>query len=386
MSVNRTSFIDYYFLRIIRWSVRQAVEAFWGLLYAGIKDKPLPENPQSIFVLRNNDMGDVLTATPLLQALHLRYPKAQIYVGVGKWSLDLLKENPHVTALEVNAPWYNKVIKRQGFLAKVSYLFGAEMKILKAAKFDIGIDVLGSHWGMLALLKMGCGFRMSVKGYAGGYKAAHRFVEHHLDEHVSHQALRFAGILGQESFPALRPQIYLTKDEVARGENVWNESFPARGIRVVVAPGGGRKNKCWPLENYAAFCKGLLDKKDVQIVVVGGPQDVEMGAVIKDEASVVDKTGKCSLRETFAIVKGADFVVCNSSLVMHVSAAFEKKTFVMLGEFFGQASQHQKQWGYQGISRCLGKEVMSRDTTYTPEEALKTVLDDLQDEASSNHV
>ena len=39
--------------------------------------------PKSIFVLRNNDLGDLLVITPLFQALHDLYPNAKIVAGVG---------------------------------------------------------------------------------------------------------------------------------------------------------------------------------------------------------------------------------------------------------------------------------------------------------------
>jgi len=65
--------------------------------------------PKSIFVLRNNDLGDVLVATPLLHGLRRAFPSAKICMGVGDWAKSLLGNNPDLDqVLPCNAPWHNK--------------------------------------------------------------------------------------------------------------------------------------------------------------------------------------------------------------------------------------------------------------------------------------
>ena len=65
--------------------------------------------PESVFVLRNNDLGDVLLVTPLLCGLRKAFPQARIFVGVGDWANELLAGNPDIDeVLPTNAPWHNK--------------------------------------------------------------------------------------------------------------------------------------------------------------------------------------------------------------------------------------------------------------------------------------
>ena len=52
-----------------------------------------PANPDGIFVLRNNDVGDVLAITPLFDALRRRFPQARIAAGVGSWSTPVAFQN-----------------------------------------------------------------------------------------------------------------------------------------------------------------------------------------------------------------------------------------------------------------------------------------------------
>src|SRR5260370_29316777 len=88
---------------------------------------------------------------------------------------------------------------------------------------------------------------------------------------------------------------------------------------------------------------------------MGGPaDDAPVAAVVAGGARVRSLGRSPSLRELFAMVAAADAVICNSSLVLHVAAAFERPALVLLGTAFSSAKQHQDQWGYPGLSITLG--------------------------------
>jgi heptosyltransferase-2 len=84
--------------------------------------------------------------------------------------------------------------------------------------------------------------------------------------------------------------------------------------------------------------------------------------------------GHLSLRETFALVAAADLVICNSSMLMHAAAAFDRPTFVLLGESFASTRQHDAQWGYPGTCWSLGKEPGGRSRLFTAAEVIE-ILD-----------
>jgi hypothetical protein len=72
---------------------RTALDACVAL--AGIwtcTEEQAPENPDSIFVLRNNDIGDLLVVTPLFEALRRRFPRVRIVAGIGDWNRPVLRE------------------------------------------------------------------------------------------------------------------------------------------------------------------------------------------------------------------------------------------------------------------------------------------------------
>ncbi len=334
-----------------------------------------PSNPSSIFVLRNNDVGDLLVVTPLFAALRRRFPEAWIAAGVGDWNLDVLRGNPHLSeVMPANAPWFNKYQAQAGPLGRLSYLrTSSEIQRIAERRFEVGIDVLGSAWGSLFLLRAGISWRLGVRGYAGGCSAVQAAVTFDPHEHVGRSALRFAELLGASDLPPVRPQIFLTPGEIEAAGRWW--AAGSGRPRVVIAPGGGLVEKRWPAESFAAVAAGL---SDTSILVLGGLHDEELAARITAAAPTARAFPRPpGLREAFALIAAADLVVTNSSMPLHAAAAFGKPVVVTLGESFPSARQHQAQWGYPGLSVSLGREPGERTSVYTPEEILKVIREEI---------
>jgi ADP-heptose:LPS heptosyltransferase len=292
-----------------------------------------PIAPKKIFVLRNNDLGDLLVVTPLFDALKRKFPQTEILAGVGGWNREVLLNNPNVSKiLEVNAPWHNKFMQPQGLINALLYIYcSTEAKALRDARADVGIDVLGSGLGSLLLMRAQIPYRLGIRGYAGGDSAAEQLVEFNPDEHVGRQALRFAELLGCTDLPETRPQIFLT-------------AAPQRNEMVVIAPGAGVLEKCWPVEHFAELSKML---KNENLCIVGSEKDEGLGVQICEKAPTArNLCGKLTIREFFEIIGGAKLVICNSSMPMHVAAAFQRPAVVLLGPLIPSASQHRRQWGY----------------------------------------
>jgi heptosyltransferase-2 len=357
---------------------REAMEGIGRLSAAFVPARPLPKT-ESIVVLRNGDIGDLLVITPLFQALHQLFPHAQIVAAIGDWNVEVLKDNPYVSAtLPLNAPWHNKFVKDQSVLNMFRYiLFSSEVKELARRNFDIGIDILGSTLGSLLMLRARIPYRMGVRGFAGGDSSVQACVNYNPYEHVGRSALRFAEILGAKEFPPVYPQIFLSTRELEQGELHWYKGIdqPTRGKkRVVIGPGGGFVGKCWPQQNYVWLAKMLSEVADVQIMIAGSEKDQQIGRKFESaSANAISLCGKLTLRETFALIASCDLVICNSSMLMHAAAAFQKASVVLLGESIKSTKQQAAQWGYQGSCHMFGKEA-DHQQIYTPTEALRETL------------
>tara|TARA_B100001094_G_scaffold19688_1_gene16774 strand:- start:1885 stop:2937 length:1053 start_codon:yes stop_codon:yes gene_type:complete len=347
------------------------------------------EEPKSVFVLRNNDLGDVLLTTPLLQGLRKAFPSTKISIGVGDWAKDLLKNNPDVDQVHyVNAPWHNKQNCRypanspRTFLEGLLYVLRSkEVRILRERNFSHGVDVLGSRQGSWLLLRAGIPNRYGVRGYAGGHYWCKGFVEFKEDRKVSQAALEFLTLLDAESTVEPRPKIFLSDEEIKWGERRWEENN-AKGKRIVIAPGAGFPEKNWGNEHFTALGKMITDRTSHQLLIVGDSSDSDK---IKLEGIVEGKHVKClcgktSIRETAAIIKASNLTITNSSVAMHLAAAFEISTIVCLGNAYHSANLHHAQWGYPE-STILGKEIsIQKNKLPTSDEIFEMVSSKLLDE------
>lgn len=357
--------------QIARAAYEQALEFAVKAASLRAPSSACPQAPEKIFILRNNDIGDLLIITPLFESLRRKFPHAEIVAGTGDWCREVLLNNPHLSGvLSVNAPWFNRSLHKHS-LEPLKYLAASpEIMSIKEKKFGVGIDVLGSSFGSLLMMKAGIPYRLGVKGYAGGHTGVQDYVEYNPLEQVGRAALRFAEKLGVRNLPELKPQLFLTSEERAEGEKIWSEMTGGKNLkRVLIGPGGGLKAKRWPLENYVQLIKLMGANKNLKMAVAGGPQDREAGVILK-QAGAEDWTGRLTLRQTFALIAASDYVISNPSMLMHAAAAFSKPVLVLLGPAFESQSRHFAQWGYPGECYHLGMEKGSRDSLYSPAEAL----------------
>jgi ADP-heptose:LPS heptosyltransferase len=314
-----------------RRSILESLVGSLSLFFPKARKPPIA--PQKIFVLRNNDIGDLLVMTPLFDALKRIFPVAGIYAGVGFWNAEVLLGNPHVYGIvEVNAPWHNHFVRSQNVLSAFRYIFCShEAKAIQGVGAEIGIDVLGSGFGSLLVMRARIPYRLGVRGYAGGDSATQASVEYRPDEHVGRQALRFAELLGCTDLPENRPQIFLKQPPRPNGA-------------IVIAPGAGLPEKAWP-GDYFVELSALL--RGEEIIVLGSQNDMPLAErICSKNAKSRDLTGKLTLRESFGIIGGAKLVICNSSMAMHAAAAFRRPAVVLLSGQFPSAARHHRQWGY----------------------------------------
>ncbi|MGA2053569.1 MAG: glycosyltransferase family 9 protein, partial [Opitutales bacterium] len=352
-----------------------------GLAAVAAPRRAASDSPASVFVLRNNDLGDVLTATPLFDALKRLWPKTRVLAGVGDWARPLLAHNPHVDEiLSINAPWHNHVRARhppnslRGLADALRYLGSSpEVRALCQRRCAVGVDVLGSPPGTLLLLRAGIPRRVGVRGYAGGDRGCTDVIVYSENEYVGRSALRQAGALGlaEDRWPAARPQVFLPPEEQAAAEATWQVAAPSR--RLLVGLGGGYPAKCWPLSHVRALLETLTQNERPTVLLVGGPADRAAGAELAQGLpGVQNLAGTAGLRDTLALTASAGRVLCNSSFVMHAAAAFDRPTVVVLGPAYSSARAHAAQWSCNPNARVLGPE--SDQPGLTPPAAVAAAL------------
>jgi ADP-heptose:LPS heptosyltransferase len=196
--------------------------------------------------------------------------------------------------------------------------------------------------------------RFGVKGYAGGDNWSTKYIDFKEERKVAEVGLEFLNLMNAEVKIDARPSIYLTEIEVDETEAVWGKSSE-RKKRIILAPGGGFPEKCWGDKSFTELTNLLLKNKNYQLCIIGSKEDKNRISV-NDSSRITNLCGELNLRQSAAMVSLADFVISNSSLCMHLAGAFKVPALTLLGEWYGSAALHQKQWGYPE-GTITGKEV-----------------------------
>jgi heptosyltransferase I len=95
---------------------------------------------------------------------------------------------------------------------------------------------------------------------------------------------------------------------------------------VVISPCSSqraRNYRNWSVDNYAAVIAHLESKHGAQVVLTGGPSELEKdyGARLASGSGASDLVGRSSLKELAALIAAADLVICPDSGPAHMATA-----------------------------------------------------------------
>jgi ADP-heptose:LPS heptosyltransferase len=93
---------------------------------------------------------------------------------------------------------------------------------------------------------------------------------------------------------------------------------------VCVHPGVGNEMRQWPAENFAELIDLLVEREDVNVVLIGGSGDAAIAATILDRLEYRERAwtlvGKLDLRDLPAFLTACALFVGNNSGPQHIAA------------------------------------------------------------------
>ncbi len=309
--------------------------AFFGLL----RTKPLDANPLEshspgtrILVIRQqNQMGDMLLATPCLRALRESLPGSFITLVASHENEAVVRSNPHVDQVLV----YDKRRFRSNPLALLGFL-----RVLRRGRFDVCIvlsTVSSSVTSALLCLVSGArhkiGYSSETFGVGFVDRAFHAAVP--MPRTQVHQSrlglglLEHFGVSTEDVSPIMRPS---DEDDAFAKEFLSRASLKAGAPLVGIHPGAGKKKNRWPAARFARVANELHRAHDAQVIVMGGPADKEvLDAMTKElEFRPVVLTGH-SIGRIAAVMQKLALFICNDTGVLHVAAAVGCPTLALFG-------------------------------------------------------
>jgi heptosyltransferase-1 len=111
--------------------------------------------------------------------------------------------------------------------------------------------------------------------------------------------------------------------------------LPGKRPRVGIAPRSRWPAKDWPAEKFASVIRALHERTDADVVLLGGPGDVETAENIIADSGGGDRIwnlcGKSPLIQLGSQLKEVDVLLCNDSGPMHFAAAVGTPVVALFG-------------------------------------------------------
>ncbi|MCA1978325.1 MAG: glycosyltransferase family 9 protein [Thiobacillus sp.] len=282
--------------------------------------------PRRILVIKWSALGDVVIATAIMEDIARAFPKAEIHLNTLPNCVALFAHDPRfadVFAIDIRkkgARWRNTL---------------AWLKRVRAGRYDLAIDLQNSDrsrllLGLLALLP---GAPRRRVGNRAGFPYTDGPAAVPADAHVFDKMRALLATLGVPARTE-HPVFHAGQPSRARVSQLRREYGLEDGGYVVLLPGSqaGGRLKRWGTERYAELAQRLHRAGVARVVLVGGPDEVDVCRQIAAVGDfVLDLNGVPSLLEIAPLCAGAVAIIGNDTGTAHFAAGAGRPLLVLCG-------------------------------------------------------
>jgi ADP-heptose:LPS heptosyltransferase/glycosyltransferase involved in cell wall biosynthesis len=280
---------------------------------------PTPRRPlpplhafRKLLVVRSDErVGNQLLTTPLLRALKLGMPHAELHL------LAAARQSSVVASRHVDRviPFEKRLFFRR------PWRLAALLASLRRERYDAVVEA--GHWSGFSLtgslLARVAAGGAPVVGHLRGESA--RFLSHPVPHHGANEnetrakleLLRPFGLLPR----GLEPETELGRDPGLAARVL--ASAGVSGAYAVLNPGARMADRRWPPAAHAGVARGL-GARGLAVLVVWGPGEEPIARAVAD-AGGARLAPPTSLAELAALLRGARLCVSNNSGPMHLAVA-----------------------------------------------------------------
>ena len=285
------------------------------------KAKHLHSALKNILIIKPSSLGDIVLALPALTALRKSFPEAKISWLIRPEFAPLLKNHPHLTeTILFDRKFLGKAWFHPRALASLLSLIWR----LRRSKFDAVIDLQGLFRTASLAWLSGCKRRL---GMAGARELAHIFYTHKVaqDRDCIHLVDYYLKMVQTTGASKTQVQFLLPVDSAAA--DAVNRLLKTKGIEpgsfAVFVPTSAHRDKCWPVERFAALADKISSQFGLSIIATGAASENSAVERLRSLANVpiANFAGATSLSELSALLKAARLVVSNDTGPGHIAAA-----------------------------------------------------------------
>jgi len=263
-----------------------------------------------ILIIQTASIGDVILATPLIEALRQNYPGSKIDILVKKGNEPLFRGHPHLR----NVITWNKGSGKYVHLLNLIFSIRRE-------KYDLVVNL--QRFFATGLITVFSGGRTTI-GFDKNplSKYFDRKIEHAMRLGKRHEIERNLSLIEPLVGPAYFPvKLYPSKEDYERVKKFKNEPY------ITISPASLWFTKQYPKDKWVEFLTSLGEK--YKVYALGSGKDAALcDEIIKaaDYKRSENLAGKLSLLESAALMKDARRNLVNDSAPMHLASSVNART------------------------------------------------------------
>lgn len=267
------------------------------------------ENVDRILIIKLDRLGDMVTGSPVIDALRERFPRARIDIVGHPLPLALFEGDDRVAErIEYRSWLYHAMPMRPSGPRTI----GLVLRLL-ARRYSLVVVLRGSF----SFLPLGLFSRMTATKFVTG-------------EPVVRRNLRsLESQLGP--VPDRTPVLRVTEEGRRFVHDQLNRTDDPRPW-VAIQPASNAKERMWPHERFAAVADALVEKYGAAVHFLGSAADEPMMRSIHRGAR--HEHGyhtSLSLQKAVALIEAADILIGNDSALAHIAAAVGTPVVVIWG-------------------------------------------------------
>jgi len=270
--------------------------------------------PRRVLIFQTAFLGDLVLTLHLIDAVREAWPDTRLFVVAIPSTRELLERHPAVDGVLV----YDKRGRDHG-------LFGMRRMVhrIRALHADLVLSAHRSFRTGLLLFLSSIPRRVGFAGTPGASFYTHR-VPRDLDQH---EGARNLALLGKGALERFSPLPRLAPDGPAAEEvdNWLKERALQEGRFVCIAPGSVWATKRWPRASWTTLARMLRDGDHLPVVIVGGPDDRELGDGIHNAA------GDFRVPASVELLRRARLLVTGDTAPLHLGVAAETPVLAIFG-------------------------------------------------------
>ncbi len=279
-----------------------------------------------VLVIKWSALGDVVIATALMEDIARALPHAEIHLNTQPNCVSLFAHDPRFAEV-----WVIDVRSRTRRWANSL----AWLRKVRAGRYDLVIDLQRSDHSrfLLSLLLLTGGAPRIRIGNRGGFPYTHQPAVRDPEAHafpMMQSVLQAIGIPTSIAHPVLYP----APDRASFIEQLRHEQGLDENDYAVLLPGAAAAHplKRWGTQRFAELAQRLHGQGMKKIVLIGGPDEVDVCAEIATLGDwVVNLNGQLQLLDIAPLCAGAAVIIGNDTGTAHFASIANRPLLVLCG-------------------------------------------------------